>query len=111
MHKTVLLLLALSSVAYSASTYAWAKIENNAGSKYHLFQIPATQRKCYCVKNTQTAVIMSGGSNTRAFSSSDCTGSFHEVESIIYNAQWVNSISLGKAGISSSGPGSCPKYY
>ncbi|KAG0379749.1 hypothetical protein BGX24_011861 [Mortierella sp. AD032] len=112
MHKTALLLLALSSTAYAGATYAWAMISNTGGSMDHVFQVPVDQRKCFCVKNVQTATIYSDSeSNTRVFSSSDCTGNFQALGEGISNAQWVNSISLGKSGIRSSGPSGCPNWY
>ncbi|KAF9926349.1 hypothetical protein FBU30_004046, partial [Linnemannia zychae] len=112
MHKVALLLLGLASINFASANYAYAMISNVGGTKDHVFQIPDTQRKCYCVKNTQTYKIYTGASsNARVFSSSDCTGNYDTVTSYISGAQWVNSISIGKAGISSSGPSGCPNYY
>ncbi|KAG0071450.1 hypothetical protein BGZ89_010576, partial [Linnemannia elongata] len=72
-------------------------------------------RICYCVKNTRTNVFETWPDvNVRLFSTSDCTGNFQamgEGYDTVGNAQWVNSVSVGEAGISSSGPDGCPKYY
>ncbi|OAQ24798.1 hypothetical protein K457DRAFT_129505 [Linnemannia elongata AG-77] len=115
MHKAALLLLAISSISYAASDDTWVLIANVGWTKDHVFQVPSNQRNCVCVKNVQTYRIYSDSfCNARAFSSSDCTGNFQTITSTdhpIGNAQWVNTISFGKAGISSSGPSGCPNWY
>ncbi|KAF9096609.1 hypothetical protein BGX29_008517 [Mortierella sp. GBA35] len=113
MHKTLVLLLALSSSAF-ASYYA--DIRNNDGSKAFRFTVVApSSRACWCVRNTQTGSIKGvNGGNIKLFSSSDCTGNYQTIESngIAKNTQWVNSFSMGASGVPSDGPdGHCPNWY
>ncbi|KAF9900798.1 hypothetical protein EC991_006884 [Linnemannia zychae] len=113
MHKTALLLLAISSISYAADP--WVLISNVGWTKDKVFTVPSNKRICVCVKNVQTFSIYSEPfCNARVFSTSDCTGNFQTInkwDKPIENAQWVNSISFGKAGISSSGPNGCPNWY
>ncbi|KAF9273045.1 hypothetical protein BGZ68_001877 [Mortierella alpina] len=115
MVKALLLLttfFASAALAQVTPSY-YATLFNNAGKSEEL-AVPRTKRACVCLKNTQTARIMNysgGDSVVKVFSSTDCTGTFATVTDNIYNAQWVNSMSFGRSGISSDGPYGCPNYF
>ncbi|KAF9948207.1 hypothetical protein BGZ72_009852 [Mortierella alpina] len=115
MVKALLLLttfFASAALAQVTPSY-YATLFNNAGKSEEL-AVPRTKRACVCLKNTQTARIMNysgGDSVVKVFSSTDCTGNFATVTDNIYNAQWVNSMSFGRSGISSDGPHGCPNYF
>lgn len=68
-------------------------------------------RLCVCVKNVNTHTIYKSNSqSTKAFSSTDCTGNYDEIEDEITNGEWVNSISFGPKG-TSKGPYGCPNSF
>ncbi|KAF9921395.1 hypothetical protein FBU30_008615 [Linnemannia zychae] len=95
---------------------AFYKVEfwNNAGRSEIIALFDDNARVCICIKNTQTAKIYNrDGGNVKLFSTSDCTGNYVTLGIVDYqyNAQWVNSFSMGKAGIPSTGPKSCPNYF
>ncbi|KAF9081822.1 hypothetical protein BGX29_000748 [Mortierella sp. GBA35] len=113
MVKALLLLTTFfTSAALAQVTPSYyVAIFNNAGKSEEL-AVPRTKRYCVCLKNTQTARIMNySGSDVKVFSSTDCTGNYAAVKDDIYNAQWVNSMSYGRSGISSEGPDTCPNYW
>ncbi|KAG0009308.1 hypothetical protein BGZ82_004104, partial [Podila clonocystis] len=65
--------------------------------------VPPGERICFCLSKTQTAIINGQlGGDVKLFSTSDCTGNYANGGKITNNAQWVNSVSFGKSGISSS---------
>lgn len=89
------------------------ELKNNAGKAVWIHSND-NQRTCYCLKNTQTASIRDiNGGSIRVFSKSDCTGNYGTLKNgIVNNAQWVNSISFGKAGIpSKDSPWGCANFY
>ncbi|KAF9935476.1 hypothetical protein BGZ75_010230 [Mortierella antarctica] len=111
MVKAILLLTTLFTSAALATDYYYVAIFNNAGKSEEL-QVPRTKRYCVCLRNTQTARIKNfSGSDVKIFSSSDCTGKYSQVADNAYNAQWANSMSYGRSGISSQGPDGCPNYW
>lgn len=119
MNKTSVFLLLSALCAQAVLAVTCVEVRDNTGLKAARLCAATDKngpsaRVCYCVKNTQTGSISTyKGNNARFFSSSDCTGNFQAVKdaSWIENTQWVNSISVGKAGISSSGPDGCSKLY
>lgn len=119
MNKTSAFLLLSALCVQSVLAVICAEVRDNTGLKAARLcaatdKSGPSDRICYCLKNTQTGSIsIPRGSNSRLFSSSDCTGNFQAVNeaSWIENTQWVNSISIGKAGISSRGPDGCSKLY
>ncbi|KAF9111965.1 hypothetical protein BGX27_004186 [Mortierella sp. AM989] len=111
MHKSLLLLLALSS---SALAYKCLIIKNNTGTKSFRFCVNDADRQCFCVKNTQTGSIQGdNGGDIKLFSTTDCTGNFQKLgsNSKVSNTQWVNSFSLGASNIPSYSDGFCPNWY
>ncbi|KAG0090857.1 hypothetical protein BGZ93_009113 [Podila epicladia] len=111
MVKSIFLLTTLFTSAAFATDYYYVAIFNNAGKSEEL-QVPRTRRYCVCLKNTQTARIMNySGSDVKLFSSSDCTGKYTTVADNANNAQWVNSMSYGRSGISSEGPDGCGSLW
>ncbi|KAK3836511.1 MAG: hypothetical protein JOS17DRAFT_734393 [Linnemannia elongata] len=113
MLKSVILLAALCYAQVTLAVYQiW--IENNDNSKHRYLSVPEGSRWCYCLSKTQTAIIDdNGGGNVKLFSSSDCTGNFASgTKKTTYNSQWVNSVSFGEDGISSTWGGgkSCSLY-
>ncbi|KAG0046280.1 hypothetical protein BGZ83_008538 [Gryganskiella cystojenkinii] len=117
MHKSILALLSsavLASVSYAAATYTILVQNNGLVKGQYLFEYGVNTRICWCLKNTQTAAITGiNGGNIKVFSTSDCTGNFATISpnGVLNNAQWVNSVSFGASGVSSTGPDSCPNYY
>ncbi|KAF9176420.1 hypothetical protein BGZ51_000695 [Haplosporangium sp. Z 767] len=119
MNKTYIILLLSALCAQAVLAVTCLQIEDNTSLRTAKLCAATNDsgpvyRICYCVKNTQTGTIRTfKDNNARLFSSSDCTGNFRAVKdySVIENAQWVNSISVGKAGIPSSGPVGCSKFY
>ncbi|KAK5797252.1 hypothetical protein F5H01DRAFT_123894 [Linnemannia elongata] len=106
------LVLALFAAIPFAQAYE-INVWNDAGKKISLFEDPGF-RTCICLKNTQSAKIYNkDGGDVKLFSTSDCTGNFSPlvVGKTQSNAQWVNSLSIGKSGIPSSGPLTCPNYF
>ncbi|KAG0037174.1 hypothetical protein BGZ82_003019 [Podila clonocystis] len=111
MHKSILLLLALSS---SVLAYKCVVIKNNTGSQSSRLCVHDEDRQCFCVKNVQTGTIKGdNGGDIKLFSSTDCTGSYKALgtNSLASNAQWVNSVSVGASGKSSWYDGTCPNWY
>ncbi|KAG0054092.1 hypothetical protein BGZ83_011976 [Gryganskiella cystojenkinii] len=110
MHKSLVILATLAASAFAAPN---ALISNNDGSLYRFLDVPDGQRYCFCLKQTQTARIDGTyGGDVKLFSSSDCTGNYANGQTITNNAQWVNSISLGASGISSTwGAGTSCSWY
>ncbi|KAF9103751.1 hypothetical protein BGX27_010392 [Mortierella sp. AM989] len=107
MSRTLLLLLVLCAIGALAQTWT-IEVTNNAGRKVSVDI--AGRRHCICLKNSQTAKIKNtNGGVMKLFSTSDCTGNFAELAkgSTRSNAQWVNSASVGLAGIPSTGPYDC----
>ncbi|KAG0092918.1 hypothetical protein BGZ93_000464 [Podila epicladia] len=116
MVKTTSIIVLLSAICAQvafADNYCIG-VWNNGGSLFKSLCHSTTQRVCYCLRNTQTATIEGfPGGDIKLFGSSDCKGTYHTIgsEESISNAQWVNSVSFGRSGISSSGPSGCPNYY
>ncbi|KAG0371093.1 hypothetical protein BGX24_001838 [Mortierella sp. AD032] len=113
MVKSIFLLTTLfTSFAFAADLY-YVAIWNNAGRSDEI-AVLKTQRRCVCLKNTQTARILNYlGGDVKLFSKSDCTGNYATLaeDDSQYNAQWVNSVSFGKSGIPSYGPDGCPNRF
>ncbi|KAF9921396.1 hypothetical protein FBU30_008616 [Linnemannia zychae] len=110
MLKSVLV-LALSAVAL-VQAYE-INVFNNAGTRISLFEDPGF-RTCICLRNTQSNKIYNkDGGDVKLFSTDDCTGNYSQLGAgkTQINAQWVNSLSLGKSGIPSSSPATCPNYF
>ncbi|KAF9318244.1 hypothetical protein BG000_000196 [Podila horticola] len=110
--KSLLLMLAVCASGALAESCAW--VVNSNIDQRSLCQYNDNARTCFCVTNTQTiSIFASGIGNVKLFSTADCTGNYATLGNgkTQENAQWVNSISVGKAGISSSGPNGCPNYY
>ncbi|KAG0084361.1 hypothetical protein BGZ93_001272 [Podila epicladia] len=114
MHNFILLLSALCLVQFAlASVFYNVHVENNDGSKYYGFYTEIYERTCFCISQTQTYLIDGDrGGDVKLFASSDCTGNYASGTKETRNAQWVNSISMGKSGIPSdwSAGRSC-KWY
>ncbi|KAF9921003.1 hypothetical protein FBU30_009025, partial [Linnemannia zychae] len=88
-----------------ASPDYYIKITNNDGSKSRNLEVLYGYRQCFCISKTQTAKIDAryAGMDTKLFSTNDCTGNWADgTGKITSNAQWVNSVSFGRSGISSS---------
>ncbi|KAF9895733.1 hypothetical protein BX616_008943 [Lobosporangium transversale] len=112
MYKSLVLLLAVCSNVVLG--YHYVTIENNAAKYYSTAALQDLERKCICVKNTQTAAIRGvNGGTIRLFKSNDCTGTYQTLGSNSYlkNTYWVNSYSFGASGMASSGPNGCPNYF
>ncbi|KAG0032360.1 hypothetical protein BGZ81_011049 [Podila clonocystis] len=115
MYKFILLwtALCLAQVALASPDY-YIKIFNNDDSKSKLLEVMNGSRLCYCISQTQTARIDGrfAGGDVKLFSTSDCTGNWANGSGkITNNAQWVNSVSFGKSGISSSWGDRRCKWY
>ncbi|KAG0016520.1 hypothetical protein BGZ82_001029 [Podila clonocystis] len=116
MVKTTSIIVLLSAVCAQvafADNYCIG-LWNNGGAKFNSLCHDTASRVCYCLSNTQTATIAGfPGGDIKLFASSNCKGSYQSIgsESKVNNAQWVNSVSFGRSGISSSGPSGCPNYY
>ncbi|KAG0037478.1 hypothetical protein BGZ82_002433 [Podila clonocystis] len=96
MVKPIFLLSTFFTSFAFATDYYYVAIFNNAGKSQEL----------------QTARIMNySGSDVKLFSSSDCTGNYDKVADNAYNAQWVNSMSYGRSGISSESPDGCGNLW
>lgn len=110
MHKSLVLLATLAASALAAP---FALISNNDGSKSKFLDVPDGKRYCFCLTSTQTARIDGTyGGDVKLFSTSDCTGNYANGRTVTNNAQWVNSISLGASGISSTwGAGKSCSWY
>lgn len=110
MHKSLALLATLAAGALAAP---FVMIVNNDGSKWKFLDVPDGKRYCFCLKDTQTARIRGeNGGDVKLFSTSDCTGNYANGNKVTDNAQWVNSVSLGASGISSTwGAGRSCKWY
>ncbi|KAF9105259.1 hypothetical protein BGX27_009709 [Mortierella sp. AM989] len=113
MHKTIVLLLALCATGALAQGQYHVDVTNSASRTITFYEY-AGYRACYCLKNTQTAKIYNrDGGDVKLFSTNDCTGSYSNLGTgkTQSNAEWVNSMSLGKSGIPSRDPSSCPNYF
>ncbi|KAG0275478.1 hypothetical protein BGZ96_003771 [Linnemannia gamsii] len=113
MHAKSILLLALCTLNGALALGDWQfVVTNNAGKSV---EVPvAGQRHCVCLETTQTSKIKNtNGGVMRLFSKSDCTGEFSGLAkgSTRTNAQWVNSVSVGKDGIPSTGPYDCSPMF
>ncbi|KAG0046175.1 hypothetical protein BGZ83_008633 [Gryganskiella cystojenkinii] len=107
-----LLLVALCA-SFAVAQWAEVTVYNNAGRSNDLTCL-WQNRYCFCVSNTQTNRILNkNGGTVKIFSSTDCTGNYDTLAlgKTLSNAQWVNSISIGKAGIASQGPDGCYNYF
>lgn len=105
----VLALCAAIPFAQAYEIHVW----NNAGKRISLFEDPG-YRTCICLKNTQSAKIYNKeGGDVKLFSTSDCIGNYVPLAlgKTQTNAQWVNSVSIGKINIPSSPPLTCPNYF
>ncbi|KAG0086443.1 hypothetical protein BGZ93_000116 [Podila epicladia] len=104
----VILLLSTLCIAQVAVAQTWYSIHlyNNDGSKDTTLDFQ-DDRVCYCLSETQTAKIDgTKGGDVKLFSSDDCTGKYSNgSDKMTTNAQWVNSVSFGRSGIPSLGPG------
>ncbi|KAG0226901.1 hypothetical protein BGW42_003304 [Actinomortierella wolfii] len=88
-------------------------IKNRAGKEIEMY-CPSGRRACFCLKNTQTKSLRGkGAGNVKLFWSSDCTGNYNVMGSngFVDNAFWVNSISIGRSGIASEPPETCPDFH
>ncbi|KAF9934525.1 hypothetical protein FBU30_001666 [Linnemannia zychae] len=103
MHKSLLLFSALAFAEAAFAAFA-VTVYNNDGSYGAILDAQDGQRICYCVSATQTAkIIGTSGGDVKLFSKSDCSGNYANGSGITtYNAQWVNSISVGESGIPST---------
>jgi hypothetical protein len=102
---TVFASLSLVFGCYSELNY------REKSGRMHYIANYGCDRLCSCVKNVNTHNIYKSNSvSTKAFSSSDCTGNYDEIEDEITNGEWVNSISFGPKG-TSVGPFSCPSSF
>ncbi|KAG0025371.1 hypothetical protein BGZ81_007208 [Podila clonocystis] len=114
MYKTLFLILAVcSTVVLGVESNYFLHLKNSAGKEQTLVARWGT-RQCVCLKNTQTASIRGqSGGVIKLFSTNDCTGNYQTLGSdkTANNAQWVNSASWGKGGISSSNPNGCPNFF
>ncbi|KAG0089153.1 hypothetical protein BGZ93_008447 [Podila epicladia] len=116
MYKVILLLsvlLCLSQVALASPDY-YIKIYNNDDSRGKQLEVLYGKRQCYCLSQTQTARIDAryAGMDTKLFSTSDCTGNWADgTGKITSNAQWVNSVSFGRSGVSSGWGDRRCKWY
>ncbi|KAG0309747.1 hypothetical protein BGZ97_012984 [Linnemannia gamsii] len=114
MVKTLALLALCATVAVANPiVLVKADLINNSGKTYQL-QVDTDNRSCICLKNTQTAKILNrDAADMKLFSTSDCTGNFSQLGKgkTQINAQWVNSVSMGKSGVPSIGPYGCPNYF
>ncbi|KAG0079589.1 hypothetical protein BGZ92_000967, partial [Podila epicladia] len=110
----VILLLSTLCIAQVAVAQTWYSIHlyNNDGSKDTTLDFQ-DDRVCYCLSETQTAKIDgTKGGDVKLFSSDDCTGKYSNgSDKMTTNAQWVNSVSFGRSGIPSLGPGRNCKWY
>ncbi|KAG9319175.1 hypothetical protein KVV02_007295 [Mortierella alpina] len=87
---------------------------NNRARDTNLSSINQDNHWCICLKNTQTDKIYNrNAKDVKLFSSTDCTGNYSPlvIGKTQNNAQWVNSASIGKSGIPSVPPKSCPNYF
>lgn len=108
-----MLILASALLAQIVLAEYTVELKNNAGTAVYIHSND-NQRTCYCLTNTQTASIRDiNGGSIRVFSKSDCTGNYGTTTNgVVDNAQWVNSISFGKGGISSQdSPWGCANFY
>ncbi|KAG0344451.1 hypothetical protein BG004_004472 [Podila humilis] len=112
MHKSVhilSLLLALFALGvYAARTRWYISITNNAGktTKYPV----SGRRHCVCLKTTQTRKITNtDAGQVKLFKTWNCLGSYTVLPlgQTQNSANWVNSMSVGEAGIPSTGPNDC----
>ncbi|KAF9921002.1 hypothetical protein FBU30_009024 [Linnemannia zychae] len=112
MHKLTLLLSTLCTAQIALAQSHSIHLYNNDNSKDISLKL-TDQRICYCISQTQTARIDgTNGGDVKLFSSSDCTGSYTGGSGkVTTGAQWVNSVSFGKSGIPSVGPGRICKWY
>ncbi|KAG9063434.1 hypothetical protein KI688_004317 [Linnemannia hyalina] len=111
----LLILFALCAAVAVANpvVYTRADIINNSG-KTHQLLVDKDNRSCLCLKNTQTAKIINrDGADMKLFSTSDCTGNYSQLGKgkTQNNAQWINSVSMGRSGVPSIGPYGCPNYF
>ncbi|KAF9130496.1 hypothetical protein BG015_003993 [Linnemannia schmuckeri] len=113
MYKPILLLAVLSYAQVTLADYSlW--IENNDFSRFKTLSVPDGKRYCFCLANTQTAYIDGrGAGDVKLFWKSDCTGDYDiGSNKVTSNAQWVNSVSFGRSGISSTwGRGKSCNWY
>ncbi|KAF9903596.1 hypothetical protein EC991_003508 [Linnemannia zychae] len=104
MHKSIVLLLALAIYA-NVALAATYRIDFWNNDKSRSASMGFNEgRSCACMKNTQTGTIKGvNGGLIRLFRSTDCTGDYDILgsNSQLNNANWVNSISFGQAGIPS----------
>lgn len=110
-----LVLLALCAAVAVANPIVLirADVVNNSGQSRQLL-VDNDNRSCLCLKNTQTAKIINrDAADMKLFSTSDCTGNYSQLGKgkTQYNAQWINSVSMGKSGVPSIGPYVCPNYF
>ncbi|KAG0093911.1 hypothetical protein BGZ93_008781 [Podila epicladia] len=120
MYKSLALLATLCSAALAAD-YRLELHHNTDSNKWVSLFTQTGTRTCFCTKNVQTGWIKgNNGGDIKLFSSNDCTGNFQTLgtNERVNNAQWVNSVSFGKSGISSVGPSRdpsgavyCPNWY
>ncbi|KAG9061995.1 hypothetical protein KI688_006714 [Linnemannia hyalina] len=112
MHKpSVLLLLVLATLNGALALGDWQfRVYNNAGKTV---EVPVIgKRHCVCLETSQTAKIKNtNGGVMKLFSTDDCTGNFAVLSkgATRSNAQWVNSASVGKDGVPSTGPYDCSR--
>ena len=112
MHKSLVLLALFATGALAQGQYH-VDVTDSAGRTITFYEYSG-YRACYCLRNTQTYKIYNrDGGDVKLFSTSDCTGSYSQLAQgkTQTNAQWVYSMSLGKSGIASRDPTSCPNYF
>ncbi|KAG0340153.1 hypothetical protein BG004_006538 [Podila humilis] len=113
--SAILLMISVSAVLLNGVEAGWARlyIKNNAGKEQSVV-VASNSRACACLKNTQTnSIRASNGGVVKLFSNKDCTGNFKVLgkNSMIKNAQWVNSASWGADGIPSWGGSVCDDLF
>ncbi|KAF9923932.1 hypothetical protein FBU30_006002 [Linnemannia zychae] len=110
MLKSLALLATLASSAFAS----FATLFNNDGTEFRFLNVPDGKRYCFCLKDTQTGRIDGTyGGDVKLFSTADCSGNYANGSGkATDNAQWVNSISVGASGISSTwGAGQACSWY
>lgn len=100
----------LASLSLVLECYSELNCREKSGRMHYIANY-GCERYCACVKNVNTHTIYKSNSvNTKAFSRSDCTGNYDDIEGEINNGEWVNSISFGPKG-TSQGPYGCPSSF
>ncbi|CAO3648582.1 unnamed protein product [Cunninghamella echinulata] len=92
MKNCALFLFFFSLVAYVQACYYEVNYVTSAGRTHYIANYSCS-RYCVCVKNVNTHDIYPGVAGvTRLFSSTDCTGNYQTISSMITNGEWVYQI-------------------